>query len=316
MSVPKIDLHCDISFCVLNGKADLFKPIDSISTGEYWDDEEIVNQISVPDADKVSLQTVFGVIFPFDENMDKEKLIEEYKIQNSFYDSFIDDLNERDNKLEVVKHIEGLYFLDSGNYLHFLDEFYENNIKSLGIMWNKDNAIGCGNATEDDTGLTEFGKEVVQKMAEMGFVIDLAHTSYRTFFDVLEIVPENYPLMCSHANVYAVNPHSRNLKDEQIKALIDRDGVLGLSFVKSFVGGGRIDDWYRHFEYVLSNFSDGYKVLALGSDFDGIFKVSTMDELEKVSDLEKLEEFLAKKVDRDIVERFFYKNAQKIIGKL
>ncbi len=316
MPVSKIDLHCDISFCALNGKVDLFKPIENVFTERFWDDEEIIHQISIPDALDTNTVALFGVIFPYTQNMDisrKDDLIKSYKEQSSYYDNLIEDLKNKNINIKIIKHIESLYFLDENNYLSFLQEFKRNNIKSIGIMWNKDSNLGCGNATETDTGLTDLGRKVIKKMVEMGFIIDLAHTSYKTFFDILEIVPDNHPLMCSHANVYSINPHHRNLKDDQIQALIDRDAVFGLSFVKGFVGGQTIDDWYRHFDYVVSKFDGGENIVALGSDFDGMFKSSLMHGLEKISDLVRLESYLLDRTERDMVDKFFWHNADKIL---
>ena len=82
---------------------------------------------------------------------------------------------------------------------------------------NPNPIIGKGLNSEGKRGLTQFGKQVVQKMNELGMMIDVSHLGDQSFWDVIKITTK--PIIASHSSVYSLVPHRRNLKDEQIKAI-------------------------------------------------------------------------------------------------
>ena len=82
-------------------------------------------------------------------------------------------------------------------------------------------------------GLTEFGKLVVKRMNELGMMVDLSHVGEQTFWDAINTTTK--PVIVSHSCVYALCPHRRNLKDEQIKAVGKNGGVIHLNFYSGFV---------------------------------------------------------------------------------
>lgn len=139
-------------------------------------------------------------------------------------------------------------------------------VRFLGLTWNQRNQIADG-VGENITGggLTGFGREVVAEMNNLGMIIDLSHISEPGFWDVIEL--SKHPVMVSHANCYHLRSHPRNLKDDQIQALAQNGGVLGLSFVPDFMGNN-IDDFIDHVDHVAGLV--GTEVIALGSDFDGV----------------------------------------------
>lgn len=170
----------------------------------------------------------------------------------------------KDNRIVAVLGIEG------GEALHgslaVLRILFRLGVRFLGLTWNQRNQIADG-VMESVTGggLTVFGREVVQEMNRLGMIIDLAHISEAGFWDTLGI--SGHPVMVSHANCFKLLNHPRNLKDDQIKALAGKAGVLGLSFVPAFMGNN-IDSLLDHVDHVAG--IAGTDVIALGSDFDGV----------------------------------------------
>ncbi len=82
-------------------------------------------------------------------------------------------------------------------------------------------------------GLKDFGKQVVKRMNELGMMIDLSHAGEQTFWDVMQLTTK--PVIASHSSVYALTPHRRNLKDDQIKAIAKNGGVIQVNFNPGFI---------------------------------------------------------------------------------
>jgi membrane dipeptidase len=82
-------------------------------------------------------------------------------------------------------------------------------------------------------GLTDFGKQVVQRMNQLGMMIDVSHLGDQSFWDVIKITTK--PIIASHSCVYNLTQHRRNLKDEQIKAIAKNGGVIQLNFNPGFI---------------------------------------------------------------------------------
>ena len=173
----------------------------------------------------------------------------------------------KEGKVIAVLGIEGGEALNGD--LAVLRMFNRLGVRSIGLTWNKRNNIADG-VGESVTrgGLTEFGRQVICEMNRLGMIIDLAHISEPGFWDALEL--SNKPVMVSHANCAALCGHPRNLSDSQIKALTQKGGVLGVSFVPEFLGRGRsgLEEFLNHVDHIAALV--GTEVIALGSDFDGI----------------------------------------------
>jgi membrane dipeptidase len=117
-------------------------------------------------------------------------------------------------------------------------------------------------------GLTALGQEVLQASNEMGIVTDLAHINDKAFYHVLE--RSSLPVTMSHTAVFSLCPHWRCLTDDQIRALADADGVMGIAFAPDFIHPEHpsIDGLVEHICYVADLV--GIEHVAIGSDFDGL----------------------------------------------
>lgn len=151
--------------------------------------------------------------------------------------------------------------------LAVLRQFYRLGVRGLGLTWNYRNALAGGVGEQRAPGLSDFGAAVVRELNRLGMVVDVAHLSERAFWEVLEI--SQGPVVASHANAYRLCPHPRNLKDDQLRALAARGGVVGVTFVPGFVDlhAPSVERLADHVEYLCS--TAGVEAVGLGSDFDG-----------------------------------------------
>ena len=113
-------------------------------------------------------------------------------------------------------------------------------------------------------GLTDAGRTLVRRFAELGVVLDLAHASEQTWHDVID---EEVPFSVTHAGCRTVLDHPRNLADWQLEAIADRGGVLGMMAIKFFVDPDEptIARWIDHFDHAVAVM--GIEHVGLGADF-------------------------------------------------
>jgi len=226
--------------------------------------------------------------------------------------------NLQEGILSVVLHLEGVAAIKED--LSDLEEYYANGLRSLGLVWSRPNVFGCGvpfrfpHSPDTGPGLTDAGKNLVQECSRLGIMIDLAHINEKGFWDVAEL--SDAPLVVSHAGVHAICPSTRNLTDEQIDAIGESSGLVGISFapVHTRSDGQReldtpLTEIVRHIDYVVERI--GLDHVAFGSDFDG---TEMPQELHDVTGLPKLIQALREKgYDRDSLERIAYENWFRVL---
>ncbi|MFD3445542.1 dipeptidase [Microbacteriaceae bacterium 4G12] len=214
-----------------------------------------------------------------------------------------DDVNQlQDHEIGAILTLEGCEAI--GHSLTRLTALYRLGVRSVGLTWNFSNAVADGALETRGAGLSLFGKDVVEELNKHRMWTDVSHLSERGFWDVME--QAHYPI-ASHSNVFALRPHPRNLKNEQIQALIQKDGMIGITFVTSFLKEEKpvyIDDVIRHLDYVCS--LGGDKHVGFGSDFDGI--VQTVVGLGRFEQYENLVNELLKRYKEEQVMDFLYRN--------
>lgn len=200
-------------------------------------------------------------------------------------------------KLGLALSLEGFEPLYGD--LELLDLYYRFGVRAGMLTWNKKNPFAHGN-DEEKGGLTELGFDAVKKMNDLGMIIDVSHLNDDGFWDV---VKANKKLtVASHSNARALFNHPRNLTDDQIKAIANSGGVIGINSYFSKVdeedpGKLRtkddetetIHDVIKHIEYMVELV--GYDHVALGLDFNmylGDFGVKGLESAEQIPDLIKL----------------------------
>ncbi|MGI8384383.1 dipeptidase [Robertmurraya sp. P23] len=237
-----------------------------------------------------------------------EKIIKPYKeIKLITSQSDLDNLE--DGEFGAILTLEGCDCI--GSDLLKLKSLLRLGVTSVGLTWNFANAVADGALEERGAGLSRFGKRVVSTLNKERVWCDVSHLSERGFWDVLELA--DYPF-ASHSNAYSLCPHPRNLRDEQIAALIDRETVTGLTFVTQFLSGkttATITDILRHLDYICS--LGGEDFVGFGSDFDGTEHCVTG--LEHVENYSNLVNELGKYYSSIQVEKFLYGNMAKRFPK-
>lgn len=169
-----------------------------------------------------------------------------------------------------ILSIEGADGLE-GN-MFYVRLCYERGVRFLGLTWNFSNWAADGIMEVRNGGFTTQGVELVKVCNELGITLDVSHLSQKGFWELVELATESgRPFIASHSNAYQICAHARNLRDDQIKAIISLDGRIGLTFVPWFVKEGKqpsSKDLLLHIEHICS--LGGEHTLMFGSDFDGI----------------------------------------------
>ena len=181
-----------------------------------------------------------------------------------------------DGAIAAVLHMEGAEAI--GPDLSGLDELHAQGLRSLGVVWSRPNAFGEGvpfawPATPDiGAGLTSRGKDLVKACNAKRILLDLSHLNLKGFWDVAEL--STAPLVATHSNVHALSPSSRNLFDEQLRAIGETRGIVGLNYAIDFLQeNGSLsaaiapEVMVRHLAHMIAE--AGEDCVGLGSDFDG-----------------------------------------------
>ena len=172
----------------------------------------------------------------------------------------------KQNRIAAMFGVEGGHMIE--NDLEKLEVFYNRGARYMTLTWN--NSTEWASSAFDETftedlqhkGLTDFGKQIVHKMNQLGMIVDISHVGIQTFWDVINTTTK--PIMASHSSVYALCKHQRNLNDDQIKAIAKNGGVIQVNFHPGFID--------PIFEEKEKAFFENHKV-----EFDSLIKTG-MDE--------------------------------------
>ncbi len=143
----------------------------------------------------------------------------------------------KQHKIAAMFGVEGGHMIEDD--LSKLDALYKRGARYMTLTWNNSTTWASSAFEErfkkdlDHKGLTDFGKQVVKRMNELGMIVDISHVGETTFWDVIKTTAK--PVIASHSSVYHFSPHQRNLKDEQIKAIAKNGGVIQVNFFSGFL---------------------------------------------------------------------------------
>ncbi len=259
---PVVDSHCDTLF-------ELWKKGGNLQKNDYT----------------VSLETVprhSGYVQFFAAFLDDETLTP-FEDACAMADMFHRELKQNKDLLQIKRaedfsrafstgKVGAMLTVENGRALcgslSNLQFFYELGVRAVTLTWNGDNDIAGGVMGTSGDGLSAFGRDVVREMNRLGVMVDVSHLSEKSFWDVLDCAL--LPPMASHSNAKAICGHPRNLTDEQIRALSEAGGVIGLNLYPVFLqeeGRATLEDCLHHIEHIAA--VGGENCLGLGSDFDG-----------------------------------------------
>jgi membrane dipeptidase len=140
-------------------------------------------------------------------------------------------------KIVAQYGVEGGHMIEDD--INKLDTFYNRGVRYMTLTWNNSPTWASSHADEKNStytgpkGLTSFGKAIIARMNQLGIIVDISHVGETTFWDAINTTTK--PVIASHSNAYSICPVTRNLKDEQIKAIGKNGGVICLNFFSGFV---------------------------------------------------------------------------------
>jgi membrane dipeptidase len=216
----------------------------------------------------------------------------------------------RDGVLGALLGIEGAHALE-GN-LDRVETFARRGVRYLGLLHFTANDAGYpayGRGRRDQKGLTPWGHELVRRCEASGVIVDLAHINRRGFLDACKAASK--PLLVSHTGVLGAFEHWRNIGDDQLRAVAEKGGVVGVVFYPRYLGGPGLAPVVKHLIHILDVV--GEDTPALGSDWDGL--IVPTQELSDPGGLPLLTDaLLAARVAPRVIEKILRLNVMRLLS--
>lgn len=307
-----VDAHEDIAFHLNYFKRDFVNPT-------------VPCMITLPALKQGNVKLVFNTIF-IPPKRKPENSVQSAMEQLSIYERMYKDHGEDIYRVTEPGDIVGLEENPRIGFLTLMEgadpiekpgalgEFYKRGVRVIGLAWNNKNRYASGNDTKE--GLTEMGVELIKRMNDLGVTLDLSHLNERCFRDSIaltELIP-----IATHSNARALTDHGRNLRDEQLRAISERGGVIGIVLYNHFLKtGGKtptLEDVYAHVDYMIGLCGEDH--VGIGSDMDGARIKDFPEGLKSVADLPKIAEFfLDKGYSEERVRKIMSGNFLRVMAK-
>jgi len=224
-----VDQGLDISNRLSTGHSDLVRLKEGgvdIQFFSIWTDKEPRNKEG---CFKDAIQEIDSLVSLAHRNQGRVLLATDYAMVKTAI---------REHKLAALIGVEGGHMIEDD--VNKLDAFYKRGVRYMTLTWNNSTnwaTSALDESTKADSlkhkGLTDFGKQLVKRMNELGMLVDLSHVGEQTFWDAINTTTK--PVLVSHSCVYKLCPFRRNLKDDQIKAVAKNGGVIHLNFYSGFL---------------------------------------------------------------------------------
>ncbi|NKB36061.1 MAG: membrane dipeptidase [Gammaproteobacteria bacterium] len=168
-------------------------------------------------------------------------------------------------KIGIHFDIEGASALNGR--LEMIETYYNLGVRWMLIAYNQNNIAG-GGCQDDDQGLTDFGRDMLDEMERVGMVVCCSHTGFKTTMEVMNYT--NNPVIFSHSNPAAMWQHKRNISDEAIKACAATGGVVGVNGIGIFLGDNEatVTNMVRHIDYLVQLVGPDHVGIGLDYVFD------------------------------------------------
>lgn len=223
-----------------------------------------------------------------------------------------------EEKLAILLGLEGLAGI--GEDIELIYTLYHLGFRHMSLTWNDENSLATGAAGSRDRGLTKLGKNAVKIINEMGIILDVSHANDRTFWDIASTSTK--PFIASHSNSRALCNVPRNLTDEQIKLIGEKDGLVGINAFNEFIHKDKdkrtVDYLVNHIEHIADLI--GIDKIAFGFDFFEYIEGDTSNTFiddpyigtKGIEDISKSNNLVEKLKSRgfttDDIEKLSYKN--------
>jgi membrane dipeptidase len=164
--------------------------------------------------------------------------------------------------------IQGGNALDDG--LDALDRLADRSVLRVTLVHMTASRIGGSSLpTSSRAGLSDFGRAYVERLDELRVGVDLAHINRRGFFDAVEVHDKSLPLFVTHTGLAGIHDHWRNITDDQLRAVAETGGTVGVIFHSAFLGRGNVNRQtvVDHIEHIVNTVGEDHA--SIGSDYDG-----------------------------------------------
>jgi membrane dipeptidase len=171
--------------------------------------------------------------------------------------------NRGGERIGILLGLEGAEPVEMN--LGFLRCYHRLGLRIMNLTWHQRNQVADGVAEPSNSGLSNFGREVVREMNRLGIMIDVSHLSKRGIDDVLALSTQ--PVIASHSNAQAVCSHERNLEDRHIRGIAEAGGMIGVVFLGRFVSehNPSLSNVLEHVQHIES--IAGPKHIGMGPDY-------------------------------------------------
>ncbi|MFW5966133.1 MAG: dipeptidase [Persicimonas sp.] len=220
----------------------------------------------------------------------------------------------RKGLLALAPGVEGAHML--AGKLERVERLAERGVAYLTLThFSKNSAAtpSMGRGANENDGLSDFGRRLIDALEESGIVVDLAHVNTPGVLEACERAGR--PVLCTHTGVKGVHDHRRNISDAEIEAIADTGGVIGVIFAPIFLAGklrASTEIVVDHIEYLVERV--GGRHVALGSDYDGWLPSIPRDQHD-CRDIHRVAELLyARGYPEELVERIFWRNALEVLS--
>jgi membrane dipeptidase len=318
------DAHLDLAYNVLEHGRDLTQPLAAIRTAEKGHGRNGIATVTLPELQKGNVGLVFGTIFvmPAASHLAAIGTKVGYKntgeahrqgmAQLDYYHRLADEqsnvrlVTDLNSLEEVVKsfenetnHLLGIVPLMEGadpiREPAEAELWYERGLRLIGLAWD-DTRYASGAWRGSKHGLTKEGRQLLEVMANFGFILDLTHMSEKASLEALDSYPGT--IVATHSNARALVPGERQLSDSQIRLIGERNGVIGVVLSNSFLKAGHrkgerkelvtLDQVAAHIDHICQ-LTGSATYVGIGSDLDGGFGTADIPhELDSVADLSKI----------------------------
>ena len=172
---------------------------------------------------------------------------------------------KKDGKIAMLLGLEGLAGI--GEEIDRIHGLYDIGCRHAMLTWNEENALATGVKGTPDRGVTELGKKAIRLIQNKKMILDVSHLNEKSFWDVMDVTAA--PILASHSNAKALAGAARNLTDDQLRAIRDTKGLVGLNAFNDFVSDSKaeqdVDGLVRHASYIAEKI--GVEHLGFGFDF-------------------------------------------------
>ncbi len=306
-----VDAHEDIAFHLSYFNRD-------------FNDTEARCMITLPWLQEAEVRLVFNTIFVHPKHRPR-KTVQKAKQQVEIYERLYEKYKDAVMKISSLGDLEELEKNDKIGFLTLMEgadplvqdidelKFYHDmGLRVLGLSWNNSNRFASGMETKK--GLTEDGVRLIEKMNELGITLDLSHLNEKSFWravDSTRLIP-----VATHSNARSLTDHPRNLRDEQLKAISERDGVVGIVFYNSFLktknSPPTLEDIFKHTDYIIDLCGEDH--VGIGTDFDGGRICEFPREINNISKLSLVTDyFLERGYSRERVEKIMGRNFLRVM---